>query len=117
MSPKSMSRGGTRGRMQVNPNDLMRQMQKMQQQIESIQEEANQEVIEVTSGGGMVKLAINGALEVQKIEIAPEVVDPDDVEMLQDLILAALNEGIQKAQSMVAERMSAVTGGLGIPGL
>ena len=109
--------GGSRGRMQMNPNDLMKQVQKMQSQMETIQEEANQEVIEVSAGGGMVKLSINGALEVQNIEIDPEVVDPDDVEMLQDLVLAAVNEGIQKAQSMVADRMSAVTGGMGIPGL
>lgn len=111
----SRRRGG--GKMQMNPNDLMRQVQKMQEQMESIQEEANQEVIEVSSGGGMVKLAINGALEVQSIEIDPEVVDPEDVDMLQDLILAAVNEGIQKAQEMVAGRMSSLTGGLGIPGL
>jgi hypothetical protein len=101
----------------MNPKDLMRQVQQMQSQMESIQEEANQEVIEVTAGGGMVTLAINGALEVQQIKIAPEVVDPEDVDMLQDLVLAAVNEGIQKAQAMVAERMSALTGGLGIPGL
>jgi nucleoid-associated protein EbfC len=116
-----MSRRGGRygggGMGGMNPKDLMRQVQQMQSQMESIQEEANQEVIEVTAGGGMVSLAINGALEVQQITIAPEVVDPDDVEMLQDLVLAAVNEGIQKAQAMVADRLSAVTGGLGIPGL
>jgi hypothetical protein len=65
----------------------------------------------------MVTVAINGALEVQRIEIDPEVVDPDDVEMLQDLVLAAVNEAIEKAQAMVADRMSALTGGLDIPGL
>lgn len=109
--------GGSRSRMQMNPNDLMKQVQKMQSQMETIQEEANQEVLDVSAGGGMVKLSINGALEVQSIEIDPEVVDPDDVEMLQDLVLAAVNEGIQKAQAMVADRMSALTGGMGIPGL
>ncbi len=115
-----MARRGSRyggGPPGMNPKDLMRQVQQMQSQMESIQEEANQEVIEVTAGGGMVTLAINGALEVQQIKIAPEVVDPEDVDMLQDLVLAAVNEGIQKAQAMVAERMSALTGGLGIPGL
>lgn len=111
-------RGGRYGGMpNMNPKDLMRQVQQMQTQMESIQEEANREVLEVTAGGGMVSLAINGALEVQHIRIAPEVVDPDDVDMLQDLVLAAVNEGIQKAQAMVAERLSAVTGGMGIPGL
>jgi DNA-binding YbaB/EbfC family protein len=103
--------------MQLNPKDLMRQVQEMQSQMETIQEQVNQEVVEVSAGGGMVKLSINGALEVQSIDIDPEVVDPDDVDMLQDLVLAAINEGIQKAQAMVADRMSAVTGGLGIPGL
>ena len=112
---RSGGRGG--GRMQMNPNDLMKQVQQMQSQMENIQEEANKEVIEVSSGGGMVILKINGALEVQSIEIDPEVVDPEDIDMLQDLVLAAVNEGIQKAQVMVADRMSALTGGLGIPGL
>ncbi|MGC9522611.1 MAG: YbaB/EbfC family nucleoid-associated protein [Anaerolineae bacterium] len=112
----SRRRGGY-GRGQMNPQDLMRQVQQMQSQMQSIQEEANQEVLEVPSGGGMVTVAINGALEVQRIEIDPEVVDPDDVEMLQDLVLAAVNEAIEKAQAMVADRMSALTGGLDIPGL
>ena len=111
-------RGGYKGgRMQLNPNDLMRQMQKMQEQMTEIQDETKQQVLDVTAGGGMVKLSINGALEVQSIEIDPEVVDPDDVEMLQDLILAAVNEGIQKAQSLMEGRMASLTGGLGIPGL
>ena len=108
---RAMGRGG------MNPNDLMRQVQKMQQEMERIQGETSQEVVNVTSGGGMVELSINGALEVQNIKIAPEVVDPDDVEMLQDLILAAVNEGIQKAQAMMSDRMAALTGGMGIPGL
>ncbi|MGC9393812.1 MAG: YbaB/EbfC family nucleoid-associated protein [Anaerolineae bacterium] len=106
-----------KGRGGMNPNDLMRQVQKMQQEMERIQDETSQEVVNVTSGGGMVELTINGALEVQSIKIAPEVIDPDDVEMLQDLVLAAVNEGIQKAQAMMSDRMSALTGGLGIPGL
>ncbi len=108
----SYGRGGG-----MDPKNLMRQVQQMQSQMESIQAEANKEVVEVTAGGGMIGLAINGALEVQSITIDPEVVDPEDVEMLQDLILAAVNEGIQKAQAMVADRLSALTGGLGIPGL
>jgi len=110
------------GRGGMNPNDLMRQVQKMQQEMERIQGETAQEVVSVTSGGGMVELAINGALEVQSIKIAPEVVAPEagapvDVEMLQDLIVAAVNEGIQKAQAMMSDRMGALTGGLGIPGM
>ena len=98
-------------------NDLMRQMQKMQEEMERIQNETEQEVITVTAGGGMIELTITGGLEVQSITIAPEVVDPDDIEMLQDLVVAAVNEGIQKAQALMADRMAALTGGLGIPGL
>jgi hypothetical protein len=103
--------------MHVNPNDLMRQMQKMQQEVDRIQQETGQEMVTASVGGGMVEISINGALEVQSIKINPEVVDPEDVEMLQDLILAVVNEGIQKAQALMADRMSALTGGLGIPGL
>ena len=114
-------RGGHRGGgMGMNPQDLMRQVQKMQQDVERVQAEAEQEVITVTVGGGAVEVTITGGLEIQQIKIEPEVVDPEDVDMLQDLIIAAVNEAIQKAQEMVAERMSAVTGGLGgmgIPGL
>ncbi len=115
MSRRGGFKGG--GRSQLNPNDLMRQMQKMQEQMTSIQEETQKEVLEVTAGGGMVKLSINGALEVQSIVINPEVVDPEDVDMLQDLILAAVNEGITKAQALMEGRMASLTGGLGIPGL
>ena len=114
-----MSRRGSYkgGRMQVNPNDLMRQMQKMQEQMTEIQDETKQEVLEVTAGGGMIKLAINGALEVQSLVFLSNIPGVLDVEMLQDLILAAVNEGIQKAQSLMEERMASLTGGLGIPGL
>jgi DNA-binding YbaB/EbfC family protein len=118
----SKRRGGygrptTGGAGGLNQKDLMRQMQRVQEQMANIQEETNAEVVEVSAGGGVVKIAINGALEVQSIEIKPEVVDPEDVEMLQDLILAAVNDGIQKAQALMQDRMSALTGGLGIPGL
>ncbi len=111
---------GRRGGMRMNPNDLLRQVQKMQADVERVQEEAAQQVVAATAGGGVVEIAINGALEVQSLTIDPEVIDPEDVEMLQDLIIAAVNEAIQKAQAMMADQMSAVTGGmagLGIPGL
>ena len=109
-----VSRGGRQG---GNPNDLMRQVQKMQEEMARIQGETEQEVVTVSAGGGMVELSITGGLEVQSIKIAPEVIDPDDVDMLQDLILVAINEGIQKAQALMSDRMSALTGGLDIPGL
>ncbi len=112
-----MRRGAARGGMRVNPNDLMRQMQKVQDEMARVQGEAEEEIMTVSSGGGMVEVNITGGLEVQAIKIKPEVVDPDDIEMLQDLVMAAVNEAIQKAQSLMEERMSALTGGLGIPGL
>lgn len=110
-------RGGGGGGMRLNPGDLMRQVQQMQQEVERIQNEVEQEVVTASAGGGAVGVAITGGLEVRGITIQPDVIDPEDVEMLQDLILAAVNEAIQKAQAMMAERMAAVTGGMGLPGL
>ena len=108
----------------MDPNALMRQVQKMQEDVERVQAEAEQELIDVSAGGGVVEVQITGGLEIQSITIQPEVVDPEDVEMLQDLMIAAVNEAIQKAQEHVANRMEAVTGGLnsmmgglGIPGM
>ena len=109
-----------RGGMGMNPAKLLRQVQKMQADVERIQAEAEQEVITVTAGGGAVEVAITGGMEIRSITLQPEVVDPEDVEMLQDLIMAAVNEALQKAQNLMAERMSSVTGGLGgmgLPGL
>lgn len=113
-----------RGRRGMDPNALMRQVQKMQEDVERAQAEAEKEVINVSAGGGVVEVEITGGLEIQSITIQPEVVDPEDVEMLQDLVMAAVNEAIEKAQEHVAERMSDVTGGLnnmmgglGIPGM
>lgn len=104
------------GGMRVNPNDLMRQVQRMQRDMERIQAEAAQEVVTVTAGGGAVTIAITGGLQVQNITLQPEVVDPEEVEMLQDLLVAAVNEAIQKAQALMSDRMGALTGGMGLPG-
>ena len=101
----------------MNPNDLMRQMQKVQEEMSRIQDETTQEIITVSSGGGVVEVTITGGLEIHTVNIKPEVVDPEDVEMLQDLVLAAVNEAIQKAQALMENRMSSLTGGMGIPGL
>ncbi len=97
--------------------DMMKQVQKMQAKMEEIQAELAEERIEATSGGGMVKAIVNGKQEIIEIKIEKEVVDPDDVEMLEDLIVAALNQALEKAQELAADRMSALTGGLKIPGL
>ena len=101
----------------VNMHKLMKQAQKMQAKIMKIQEEMAERSVEASSGGGMVTVTANGKQEVLSIRIEPEVVDPEDVEMLQDLVAAAVNEALKKAQEMVAEEMAKVTGGMSIPGL
>lgn len=99
-----------------NINQLQKQAKKMQEEIEKLHEELNQREIEVSSGGGAVKVVINGKKEIKSIQILPEVVDPEDVETLQDLIVACVNEAIRKVDKMVEEEMQKVTG-FGIPGL
>lgn len=100
-----------------NMNKLMKQVQKMQQDMMKLQEELKEKTVEATSGGGVVKVTASGRKQLVSIEIKPEAVDPDDVEMLQDLILAAANEALQKAEDMVSQEMGKLTGGLNIPGL
>jgi len=97
--------------------NMMKQFQKMQAKMEEIQAELEQTQVEGTAGGGMVKVVANGKQDILEIKLEPEVVDPDDVEMLQDLIVAAVNQARQKAQELQAEKMSALTGGLNIPGM
>lgn len=100
-----------------NMNKLMKQVQKMQQDMAKLQEELQEKTVEATAGGGVVKVVASGKKQIVSIDINPEVVDPDDVEMLQDLIMAATNEALQKAEDMVAEEMGKLTGGLNMPGL
>jgi DNA-binding YbaB/EbfC family protein len=95
----------------------MKQAKKMQEKIASIQEELAGKTVEATAGGGMVTVVVNGKFELLSVKIDKEVVNPEDVEMLQDLIAAAVNEGIRKAQEMAAAEMSKITGGFNIPGL
>jgi len=97
--------------------DLMKQAQKLQQEMSRIQEEVKKKTVEASSGGGMVVATANGAMEIVSIRIEKDVVNPDDIEMLQDLVMAAVNEALRRAQQMVAEEMSKVTGGLNIQGL
>jgi len=96
---------------------MLKQAQKIQAQLAKMQDEMAQKTIEASSGGGMVSVVVNGKQEVISIRIEPEVVNPEDIDMLQDLVLAAVNEGIRKAQEMVSEEMKKLTGGLNIPGL
>ena len=100
-----------------NMQSLMRQIQKMQKKIMALQEELAQRTVEASVGGGMVTAVANGKQELVCIKIDPEVVNPEDIEMLQDLIVAAVNEALRRSQEMVQEEMAKVTGGLKIPGL
>lgn len=97
--------------------DIMREAQKLQSKMQEMQEEAKNKTVEASSGGGMVTVTANGAGEIVAIKIEKDVVNPDDVEMLQDLILAAANEAIKRAHEMVSEEMAKLTGGLQLPGL
>jgi hypothetical protein len=96
---------------------MMKQAQQLQSKILKLQEEMADKTVETTSGGGMVKVVANGRQQILSIQIEKEVVDPDDVEMLQDLILAAINDALIKSQEMATQEMSKLTGGLNIPGL
>ncbi len=100
-----------------NMKDLMKQAQKMQQEMMKQQEDLENQLFEASSGGGMVKVQMNGKYEVKSIKIDPQAVDPDDVEMLEDLIMAALQEVQDKVASTSADMMGKLTGGLKIPGM
>lgn len=112
-----MAKGGFPG-MGGNMGNLMKQAQKMQKDMEKLQAELQERSVEASVGGGAVTVVATGKKEIKEITIKPEVVDPDDVEMLQDLILSAVNEAIRKADEMVNSEMGKITGGLGgLPGL
>ena len=96
---------------------MLRQAQQLQRRMAQLQEELESATVEATAGGGVVKVVVTGKLTVESIEIDPEVVSPEDVDILQDLITAAVNEGLSNAQEMVSSRMGELTGGLNIPGL
>ena len=97
--------------------NLMKQAQKLQSKMMKLQEELADKTVETTSGGGMVRVVANGRQQVVSIEIEKEVVDPQDIEMLQDLVLAAVNDALVKSQEMVQSEMGKLTGGVNIPGL
>lgn len=111
-----MARGGFPG-MGGNMQQLARQAQKLQQQMLKVQEEVEAREFSASAGGGMVTVKVNGKKEILGLEIKPEAVDPDDVEMLQDMILAATNEALREAGETVEREMGKLTGGMGIPGL
>ena len=101
----------------MNMGNMMKQAQKMQKKMLKMQEELAKETVEASAGGGMVKVIANGAHKIESISFEKEIVDSEDVEMLQDLVIAAVNDALEKSHKMVSEKMSKITGGLNIPGL
>lgn len=96
---------------------MMRQALELQKNMAKMQQELETATVEASAGGGVVTVVVSGKMRVESLTIEPDVVSPDDVEMLQELVQAAVNEGMEEAQKMVSDRMSALTGGLNIPGL
>lgn len=103
----------------VNPNyqKMLKQVQKMQAEMAKAQEELANETVEASAGGGMVTVQVSGALELKSVKIDPAVVDPDDIEMLEDMIMAAANEALRSAQELASRKLGGITSGLGLPGL
>ena len=101
---------------QPNMQKMLKQVQRMQADMEAAQERLKDEVVEAKAGGGVVTVKVSGDLEVKEVVIDPEAVDPEDVELLQDMVLAATNEALRKAQDLASERLGGITGGLGGPG-
>lgn len=101
----------------ANMNQMIKQAQKMQEQMLKMQEEMENKTYEAAAGGGAVKVVVDGKREVQEVILSPDVVDPDDIEMLQDLIVAAVNEGLRKVEADSTAQLGSITGGLNIPGL
>jgi DNA-binding YbaB/EbfC family protein len=111
---KRSFRGKPKKSRASNPANLMGQMQKMQEQMAAQQEELANETVSVTAGGGAITIVVTGHQRVESIEIQPELVDSDEIEMLQDMLVAAVNAAIEQSQAMAAERMEGLTGGLNI---
>lgn len=101
----------------ANLNKMMKQAKKVQEQIVQMQEELREREVEASSGGGAVNVKVNGKQELLSIKISPEAVDPEDIEMLEDMIIAAVNEAVKQSQEMVSTEMAKITGGMNIPGL
>lgn len=110
-----MAKGGFRGT--PNMGNMMKQVQQMQKKMTKMQAELEEREVEASAGGGAVAVKANGKKEILEIKIDKDVVDPDDVEMLEDLVLAAVNEALRSAEEMVSKEMGKLTGGMNIPGL
>jgi DNA-binding YbaB/EbfC family protein len=101
---------------QPNMQQMLKQVQKMQAEMMAAQEQLKDEIVEASAGGGMVTVKVSGDLDFKAIAIDPEAVDPEDVELLQDMVLAAVNEGLRAAQELASKKLGGITGGLGGPG-
>ncbi|MDR1914546.1 MAG: YbaB/EbfC family nucleoid-associated protein [Clostridiales bacterium] len=108
--------GGMPGYGGMNMNNLMKQAKQMQKQMEEMQTEMETKTLEITSGGGAVKVVVNGKKQIKELTVSKDVVDPDDVEMLQDLILSAVNEALRQMDELTKNQMSQLTGGMNLPG-
>ena len=112
---KNKFQGGFGGGGMGNMSSMIKQAQKMQEDMLKLQDEISEKTLETTAGGGAVKVTITGKKEIKSIKISPDVVDPDDIEMLEDLILACINEAIRSVEEMSAKEMSKITGGMNLP--
>lgn len=100
-----------------NVSNVIKQAQRMQEEMEKVQGELEDKTVQATSGGGAVTVVANGKKEIVSLKISPDAIDPDDIETLEDLVMVAVNDAVKQADEMMAEGMSAVTGGINIPGL
>ena len=123
MVKKKIKRPASKGGPAAGPalamggGGMMNQIRQLQEEMTRTQEALGDELVQVSVGGGVVQMTMNGHNRLQSVQIAPDILTPDDVEMLQDLILAAVNEAIEQAQKLASDRMGSLTGGLNIPGL
>jgi len=100
-----------------NMSQILKQAQKMQENMLKVKEEVEQKSVQASAGGGMVEVVVSGKMELLELKIKPEAIDPDDPELLEDLIKAAVNQGLKNAQAMIQEEMGKITGGVNLPGL
>ncbi|MDP4151938.1 MAG: YbaB/EbfC family nucleoid-associated protein [Bacillota bacterium] len=110
--PAGFNQGG-----QGNMNNIIKQAQKMQEDMAALQSELEEREYEVTGGGGAIKVVMTGKKRLKSVEITPEVIDPDDIEMLQDIIVAAVNEAADKVEAEAEKEMASITGGMNLPGM
>jgi DNA-binding YbaB/EbfC family protein len=112
-----MTRGGPGGPGGMDLNKMMKQVQQLQSEMMEAQEKLKDEIVEASAGGGMVKVKMTGDLELRELKIDPEAIDPEDPEVLEDMITAAINEALRSAQELAQSKLGGATGGLGLPGL